>query len=80
MISDTVRLKLQDLIERAPSLVADGAFTLVGAHHVPRDTHHMVKCSAWITEALNVISYAIPSPQNPYRAQIEHAGEGTKLL
>ena len=80
MISETVRLKLQDLIERASSLVADGAFTLVGAHHVPRDTHHMAKCAAWVTEALNVVSYAIPSPQNPYRAQIEHAGEGTKLL
>jgi hypothetical protein len=80
MISDTVRLKLQDLIERAPSLAAGGARTLVGAHPVPRDAHHMAKCSAWITETLNVISYAIPSPENPYRAQIEHAGEGTNIL
>jgi len=79
MISDTVRLKLQDLIARAPSLVAGGARTLVGDHHVPRDTQHMAECSAWITEAQNVISYAIPSPQNPYRASIEHPFGSTKL-
>ena len=79
MISDNVRRKLQDLIERAPSLVDDSAFRLVGYHELPRDPHHMAKSSAWITETLNVISYAIPSPQNPYRAQIEHAGEGKEL-
>lgn len=71
MISDNVRRKLQDLIARAPSLVGDG--------DIPRDAHHVAKCSAWITEALNVISYAIPSPQNAYRARIERAIGSTKL-
>jgi hypothetical protein len=66
MIGDNVRRKLQDLIDRAPSLVGDS--------NVARDALHVAKCSAWITEALNVISYAIPSPQNPYRAQIEKNG------
>jgi hypothetical protein len=62
VIGDNVRRKIQDLITRAPSLVGDGGL---------RDEHHVAQCSAWITEALNVISYAIPSPQNAYRAQIE---------
>ena len=47
MISDNVRRKVQDLIARAPSLVGDG--------DIPRDAHHGARCSAWITEALNVI-------------------------
>jgi hypothetical protein len=62
VIGDNVRRKIQDLIARAPTLVGDG-----GLH----DELHRAQCSAWITEALNVIRYAIPSPQNPYRAQIE---------
>ena len=62
VIGDNVRRKIQDLITRAPSLVGDGGL---------RDEHHVAQCSAWITEALNVISYAIPCPQNAYRAQIE---------
>jgi hypothetical protein len=33
----------------------------------------MAKCSAWITEALNVIHYAIPSPQNPPILHISNA-------
>jgi hypothetical protein len=79
MIGDNVRQKLKDLIARAPALVDDSAFRLDGYDHLPRDPHHTAKCSAWIAEALNAISYAIPSPQNPYRARIEHAGKGTQL-
>lgn len=62
MISDNVRRKIQDLIARAPSLVGGGGL---------RDERHIAQCSAWITEALNAVSYAIPSPQNAYRASIE---------
>lgn len=62
MISNNVRRKVQDLIARAPSLVEGDEL---------HDERHVAHCSAWITEALNVIHYAIPSPQNPYRAQIE---------
>jgi hypothetical protein len=40
---------------------------------------HVAQCSAWITEALNVTSYAIPSPQNAYRAQIEADRPGFML-
>jgi hypothetical protein len=69
MIGDNVRRKLEDLIARAPALVDDG--------DIPRDGRHVARCSAWITEALNAIAYAIPSPQNPYRARIEHGGGGT---
>jgi hypothetical protein len=71
MIRDNARRKLQDLIARAPSLAGDGG--------IPRDPRHGAQCSAWITEALNVIAYAIPSPQNPYRASIERGGGSTKL-
>ncbi|HEY1979311.1 MAG TPA: hypothetical protein VGH13_04430 [Xanthobacteraceae bacterium] len=71
MIGDNVRRKLSDLIARAPSLVGDG--------DIPRDAHHVAKCSAWITEALNVIAYAIPAPRNAYRVRIEATGGGTKV-
>jgi hypothetical protein len=70
MIGDNVRRKVQDLIARAPSLVGDGGL---------RDERHVAQCSAWITEALNVTSYAIPSPQNAYRAQIEADRPGFML-
>ena len=60
MIADNVRLKIQDLIARAPSLVVDGEY----------DTRHVAKCSAWLFEAVNVVSYAIPSPLNAYHAGI----------
>jgi hypothetical protein len=63
MIGDNVRRKLQDLIARAPSLVVDGEY----------DTRHEAKCSAWLVEALNVVSYAIPSPLNAYRFGIERS-------
>lgn len=70
MIGDNVRRKLDDLIARARALVGDG--------DIPRDAHHAAKCSAWITEALNIVAYAIPSPHNPYRVRIEAMGGGTK--
>jgi hypothetical protein len=63
MIGDNVRRKLEELIARAPALMGDGG--------LPRDPHHVAKCLAWITEVFNAIVYAIPSPQNPYRARIE---------
>jgi hypothetical protein len=70
VISDNVRRKLQDLIARAPALAGGGISLTV---------ENFAKCSAWITEALNVIHYAIPSPKNPYRAQIEDVrGTGSK--
>ena len=72
MISDNVRRKIEDLIGRAPALAGDG--------NIPRDGQHVAKCSAWLTEALNVIAYAIPSPQNPYRARIEQPHGGTTTL
>jgi hypothetical protein len=62
VISDTIRRKIQDLIARAPSVVGEGKL---------RDDRHFAQCSAWVTEALNVVSYAIPSPQNAYRARLE---------
>jgi hypothetical protein len=62
VINNIVRRKIQDLIARAPSLIGGG--------DLPHDAR-MAKCSSWITEALNVTQFAIPSPQNPYRAQIE---------
>jgi hypothetical protein len=62
VINDNVRRKIQDLIVRAPALSGFGGI---------RDDQHMAQCSAWITEALNAVSYAIPSPQNAYRVRLE---------
>jgi hypothetical protein len=70
VISDNVRQKIQDLIARAPALVAGNDYDLSSADS---DTHS-AKCSAWLAEALNVVHYTIPSPQNPYRAAMERSG------
>src|SRR5579862_1251525 len=70
MIGDNVRQKITNLIGRAPYLISDG---------FERDTRHTARCTAWLTEALNVVSYAIPSPQNVYRARIESTRLGTNV-
>lgn len=36
---------------------------------------HTAQCRAWITEALNIIELAVPTPSNAYRRQIEKIGE-----
>lgn len=70
MIGDNVRQKIEDLIRRAPLLTSDV---------LDRDTLHTARCVAWLTEALNVVSYAIPSPQSVYRARIENTRLGTNV-
>jgi hypothetical protein len=72
MIGDNARQKIQDLIARAPPLVAGNDYDDFSSADF--SDAHSAKCSAWLTEALNVVHYTIPSPQNPYRAAIERSG------
>jgi len=66
MIEDNIRQKIESLIARSSLLIALGDSGL--------DTKNMAKCTCWITEALNIIELAIPSPTNAYRVRIEKTG------
>jgi hypothetical protein len=66
MIEDNIRRKIDILITRSTMLAPPGSY-------LPRDTTHVAQCSGCITEALNVIGLAIPSPRNAYRDRIEKA-------
>jgi hypothetical protein len=71
MIEDHIRQKIEDLIARSVSLVTPGG--------TARDTHHLALCKGWITEALNVVQLAIPTPASAYRVRIEKTGGGGAL-
>jgi hypothetical protein len=71
MIEDNIRRKIETLIQRSPSLVTLAA--------TARDTRHLAQCDGWITEALNVVEVAVPSPTNAYRARISKVGHGAAV-
>ena len=70
MIEDNIRRKIEELIARAPVLVG------FGGSGIARNTFQMAQCEAWITEALNIVELAIPTPNNAYRVCIEKQGGG----
>jgi hypothetical protein len=72
MLEQAVRLKIEDLIRRSTQLAPRGA-TL-------RDKEHTAACRSWITEALNIIDFVVPSNSNSYRKNIIKLGEGGGLL
>jgi hypothetical protein len=68
MIEDSIRKKIEELIARSVAIVGQGA--------IARDTGHLALSEGWITEALNVIQLAVPSPSNPYRVRIDKSHSG----
>jgi hypothetical protein len=74
MIQDNIRRKIEELVTRATSIVAQNP-----SSGIARDTKHLAQCQGWIAEALNVVQVAIPSPNNAYRVQIEKNQGGGDL-
>jgi hypothetical protein len=72
MLEEAVRQKIEDLIRRAVQIAPGGA-TL-------RDKEHSAECRAWITEALNIIDFAVPVETNSYHQNIVKLGGGSGLL
>jgi hypothetical protein len=71
-VEDSIRVKIKDLIARSSALVGTGGLAKTNAQ--------VAQCEGWITEALNVIELAIPSPNNPYRVRIQKSGGGGVVL
>jgi hypothetical protein len=70
MIEANVRQKIENLILRARQLDS-----IPGG--IARDSWELATCDAWVTEALNVVEMAVPSPNNAYRQRVKTMAKGS---
>jgi hypothetical protein len=68
VIEAALREKIAELERRSEALA--------GGERL-RDTRHLGECEGWIAEALNVIEFAVPLENNPYRRRAKAIGEGS---
>jgi hypothetical protein len=73
MLEPAVREKIEDLVRRSSQIALRGE-RLEGREHI-------AACHSWITEALNIIDFAVPIENNAYsRAIKQHGGDRIALL
>jgi hypothetical protein len=72
MLEGGVRKKIEDLIRRSTQIAPPG-LTL-------KNKEHKAACESWITEALNIIDFAVPIEDNPYKKAITRLGKGSGLF
>jgi hypothetical protein len=70
VIEPNIRQKIENLILRARQLDS-----IPGG--MARDGREIALCAAWITEALNVVELAVPSPTKAYRQRVETMAKGS---
>lgn len=75
MIEESIRRKIEDLIDRSVPIV-DGC----GPGGIARSILDEFACHGWLAEALNVVELAIPMPDNAYRQRVERVAGGGGLV
>jgi hypothetical protein len=72
MLDLAVREKIEDLVRRSSQIALRGE-RLEGREHI-------AACHSWITEALNIIDFAVPTENNIYSRAIKQRGRGGNSL